>query len=195
MKQPGILVALALAGILAFQWVGWPPEAPSSGTSDASGGVGPVVPPPQLDLLAQIESQEAKDHYVSIIERPLFRPDRRPEPPPDAQPGPDVVQESTELSVFDLNAVLITPDIVSAWVRDPAQPKLRRLRIGDELQGWLVTGIQDDRVLFERQGRQDALILRDYSKAAPAVAPTPPARKALPRPPLRAPVRAEPPKQ
>ena len=88
-----------------------------------------------------------------------------------------------------------TPDIVSAWVRDPAQPKLRRLRIGDDLQGWAVLDIQEDRVLLERQGQQDALILRAYSKAAPASAPSPPARKALPRPPPRAPVRAEPPQQ
>ena len=107
-----------------------------------------------------------KDHYVSIIERPLFRPDRKPEPLSDEQPGPEIPEGSTELSAFDLNAVLITPDIVSAWVRDPAQPKLRRLRIGDDLLGWSVTDIQEDRVLLERQGQQDALILRDYSKAA-----------------------------
>lgn len=191
MKQTPLLVALVLLGILALQWIGWPPDAPSSATTDEAGSVEPIASPGQPDLLTQIETQETRDHYVSIIERPLFRPDRKPEPPVDEQPGPEIPQESTELSVFDLNAVLITPDIVSAWVRDPAQPKLRRLRIGDDLQGWLVTGIQEDRVLLERQGQQDALILRDYSKAAPAAAPPPPARKALPRPPPRAPVRAE----
>ncbi|WP_213379913.1 hypothetical protein [Allochromatium tepidum] len=195
MKQTPLLVALVLLGILASQWIGWPPEAPSSEASGETGGAQPVASPAQPDLLTQIETQEARDHYVSITERPLFRPDRRPEPPVDEQPGPEVAQESADLSVFDLNAVLITPDIVSAWVRDPAQPKLRRLRIGDDLQGWAVLDIQEDRVLLERQGQQDALILRDYSKAAPASAPSPPARKALPRPPPRAPVRAEPPQQ
>jgi general secretion pathway protein N len=193
MKQAPVLVALVLLGILTFQWIGWPPPAPSRESTNVPGTTEPVAPPTQPDLLARLDTGDTKDHYVSIIERPLFRPDRKPEPPSDEQSGPEVPQESTELSAFDLNAVLITPDVVSAWIQDPAQPKLRRLRIGDDLQGWSVTGILEDRVLLERQGQQDALILRDYSKASPATAP-PPARKVLPRPPPRAPVRAEPPK-
>ncbi|QGU32020.1 hypothetical protein [Thermochromatium tepidum] len=195
MKQAQVLVALALLGLLAFQWIGWPPDAPSDATTDETGGVEPVASPGQPDLLSQIETQESKDHYASIIERPLFRPDRRPEPPRDEQQGPDVLQENLDLSLFDLSAVLITPETVSAWVRDPAQPKLRRLRIGDDLNGWAVLEIQEDRVLLERQGQRDALILRDYSQGAPAVAPAPPAQKALPRLKPRAPVRVAPPQQ
>ena len=195
MKQAPILMALVLLGILTFQWIGWPPPAPSGESANRPVTTEPVAPPTQPDLLAQLDTGDTKDHYVSIIERPLFRPDRKPEPLSDEQPGPEIPEGSTELSAFDLNAVLITPDIVSAWVRDPAQPKLRRLRIGDDLQGWSVTDIQEDRVLLERQGQQDALILRDYSKASPAAAPPPPVRKALPRPPPRAPVRTEPPQQ
>ncbi|MTW22372.1 hypothetical protein [Allochromatium palmeri] len=193
MKYAPVLVALGLLAILTLQWLGWPPAAPLAEPGDAPAVVEAVATPLQPDLLTRLATPDTRDNYVAIIEHPLFRPDRQPEPPSDEQPAEPINEESVELSVFDLNAVLITPDMVSAWVKDPAQPKLRRLRIGDELQGWSVLNIQEDRVLLERQGQQDALILRDYSKPSPAAAP-PPTRKALPRPPPRAPVRAAPPK-
>ena len=193
MKQAPLLVALILLAILTFQWIGWPPSTPWSAPSSAPAAATSTAQPAQPDWLAQLEAPDARDNYVSIVERPLFRPDRKPEPPADEATSPPVSEGATELTVFDLNAVLITPDIVSAWVQDPAQPKLRRLRIGDDLQGWSVTDIQEDRVLLERQGQQDALILRDYSKPVPATAP-PPARKVLPRPPPRVPARPESPK-
>ncbi|MBK1717422.1 type II secretion system protein N [Thiocystis violacea] len=190
---PG-LIALALLGILVLQWTGWPPPTISP-EPDPEAGVAtdPASASSSPDLMARLESKDSKDskdNYASIIEQPLFRPDRKPEPPPDEDPasatGPE---ENVDLKALDLNAVLITPALASAWIRDPSQPKLRRLRIGDDLQGWSVRDILEDRVLLERQGKQDALILRDYVQTPPAPAPT-----ANPRRPPRAPVRAAPPK-
>jgi len=192
-KQMPILIAFILAVVLTLQWIGWRPttsthSASPSGTPETASNALPATE----DLLARIETPDPLDNYVSIIERPLFRPDRKPEPPSDDPSTESSFEDSVELATFDLTAVLITRDLLSAWVQDPAQPKLRRLRLGDDLQGWLVTGIQEDRVLFERQGRQNALLLRDYSQASPA-APPPSAPKGSRRPPPRLPVRAEPP--
>ncbi|MFD2112795.1 hypothetical protein [Thiorhodococcus fuscus] len=185
---PSILLFLLLA-VLALQWKSWPPTAPLAKVGDGSGqsaqpsSTGPSQPIP----LEQLKSLEDKDTYASVLERPLFRPDRRPLPPEDEAPEqPSTPETVAELDKVDLTAVLISPAVVSAWIRDPGQPKLVRLRIGDEYSGWSVQQIQEDRVLMERQGEEHALILRDYSKAPPtAPARVPP--KQRPRPDRAAP--------
>ena len=53
---------------------------------------------------------------------------------------------------MDVSAVIITPAVVSAWIRDPKAPDLKRVRLGDDLEGWSVKDIQSDRVVLERQG-------------------------------------------
>lgn len=189
---PG-LIALALLGILALQWMGWPPPPVSTEPGDEAGLTTDAASDSSSpDLMARLESKDSRDsrdNYVNIIEQPLFRPDRKPEPPPVEDPAAAALpEESGELQALDLSAVLIAPPLVSAWVRDPSQPKLRRLRIGDDVLGWSVLDILEDRVLLERQGKQDALILRDYAKTPPAPAPN-----ANPRRPPRAPMRAAPP--
>jgi len=165
---PGVLLLLLLA-VLALQWKSWPPTAPLG-----DGSSQPAQPsstaPSQPNPLERLKSLEDKDTYANVLERPLFRPDRRPLPPEEDVPEqPSTPDNAVELDTVDLTAVLISPALVSAWIRDPAQPKLVRLRIGDEYSGWSVQKIQEDRVLMERQGEEHALILRDYSKASPAV--------------------------
>jgi general secretion pathway protein N len=189
-KYAPAVVALALLAILALQWLRWPPPARQSPTTGGPAATESVAAP-QPDLLARLESKETKDSYASMTEHPLFRPDRKPEPPPDAEPAAPPGKDDAGLKLMDLSAVLITPSAVSAWVRDPSQPKLQRLRIGDDFKGWSVRQILEDRVLLERQGERDALILRDYSQMPPAAA-TPPSNQ---RRPPRAPVRAIPPKK
>jgi hypothetical protein len=174
---PGLLV-LALILVLGLQWKDWPPGPSRSGldTPSTTGSSAPVGSEP--DAAAQLPSPEPKDAYASVTDRPLFRPQRRPEEEvdPDAQASaePDV---ATSLDGMNLSAVIITPTLVSAWIQDPNAPKLRRLRIGDDLEGWSVQTILPDRILLERQGEQDALILRDYGKKPNPAAPTPVPRR------------------
>lgn len=184
------MIVLALLGLLVLQWKDWPPETsrPVAGEhAAAENGAASETPP---DPLARLKPAADRDSYASIVERPLFRPDRKPEPPPEeaptaaSAPGTDLA-----LDTLDLTAVMLTPTNVSAWVKDPSQPKLRRLRLGDEIEGWSVREILEDRVLLERQDEEYALVLRDYSKAPPTAAPMPIPR----RPPPRAPERAIPP--
>nr|WP_209262273.1 hypothetical protein [Thiorhodococcus minor] len=186
------MVVVVLVAVLTLQWLGWSPEAiapepqPTPTTAASLEGAASVEP----ELLAKLDAGEPKDSYASVVEHPLFRPDRLPEPPEDEEPEVDTTAESSqELDAVDLSAVLISPTVVSAWVRDPSQPKLQRLRIGDELMGWSVQSILEDRVLLERQGERDELILRDYSKTPPAAPPAAartPARRRPPRPPRAA---------
>jgi general secretion pathway protein N len=184
---PG-LVPLLLVAVLFIQWKDWPPGPSTAGLDQPlvqdPGGPGPGDPDDTARLLPPV----SKDSFASVIERPLFRPERRPEEPgaeePGAMPEPDL---SVALDSLDLSAVIITPTLVSAWVNDPSQPRLRRLRIGDDLEGWSVQEILPDRVLLERQGEVNALILRDYGKT-PTTAPQMP----IPRRPPRVLQRADP---
>ncbi len=184
-------VALALLSVLILQWLGWPPTLPAPDSSDQPMQPAPAVLEPQL--MAKLDASDPRESYTNITEHPLFRPDRKPEPPLEEEPSvPETSQEKLELSTIDLSAVLISPTVVSAWVRDPSKPKLQRLRIGDEFNGWAVRDILEDRVLLERQGERDALILRDYSKTPPSAASRPPAQR---RPAQRPPRPATPPRQ
>jgi general secretion pathway protein N len=169
-------VALGLLGLLWFQWRDWSPtpSMPSVQPGEQSGQVDSADEPGLSEMLLPPAS---RDDYVSVIERPLFLPDRRP--PPD-EPEEEVSTEEeapTDLDSMDLSAVLITPSLVSAWVRSPTEKEMIRLRIGMELEGWTVDDIQDDKLVLERQGETHELILRDYENAPPPIAPTPNPRR------------------
>lgn len=161
--QGGILLTLAL--MILYQWKDWPPTPPPAGLNDTSTPETAVAEESAPDPLDQLASPDTKDAYSSLTDRPLFRPERRPED--EAESVEESVPETdleASLAGMDLSAVVITPTLVTAWVKDPSQERLRRLRIGDEFAGWSVQTILPDRVLLERQGVQDALILRDYGK-------------------------------
>ncbi len=165
-KYAPAIIALALLAILALQWLRWPPPARQSPTTEGP-AVTASVAAPQPDLLARLESRETKESYASLTEHPLFRPDRKPEPPPEAEPAAPSGKDDAGLKLMDLTGVLITPSVVSAWVRDPSQPKLRSVygsetisRAGRSARSWKTVSCWSDRV------SEYALILRDYSQDA-----------------------------
>jgi hypothetical protein len=182
----GLLPIVSLAAgilILFLQWKDWPPDftemnVDGTGPTDLVDGDAPT-----LDALDALESETSKEAYATVVERPLFRPDRQPPPPEEeAVQASGAPELETSLDGMDLSAVIITPGLVSAWVKDPGSPKLRRLRIGDDFEGWSVNGILPDRVLLERQGVENALILRNYGQLAPSDPPLHGQRRP-PRPP------------
>jgi hypothetical protein len=185
---PG-LALFSVVLVLFFQWKDWPPGPSRVGLEAESSKDRNAVVEIELDPAEQLPPSDPKEDHASVIERPLFRPARRPDDPADGDQAdlssPDL---ETSLLGMDLSAVIITPTLVSAWVNDPSQPRLRRLRIGDELEGWSVQTILPDRVLLERQGIQDALILRDYSEISTSDPPrSPPRRMPRGRQPLESP--------
>ncbi|UHD14215.1 hypothetical protein [Thiocapsa bogorovii] len=187
---PGF-VLLALASTLFFQWKDWPP-GPSGAGLDSASSPGPnTLAGSEPDAATQLPPPDPKDAYASVTDRPLFRPQRRPEEEVDPEEQASAESDTaTSLEGMNLSAVIITPTLVSAWIQDPNEPRLRRLRIGDDLEGWSVQTILPDRVLLERQGEQDALILRDYGKTPSPAAPMP-----VPRRPPRVLQPADPPDQ
>ncbi len=95
--------------------------------------------------------------YRAIVERPLFRPGRRPEPPAPvvrAAVDPAAVEpEAGDLSPADpglafLGTVLHDGRIV-ALVALPDRTEPLRLTVGSEIAGWRVTGIEPTRLVIE----------------------------------------------
>jgi general secretion pathway protein N len=169
-----VLVAL-LVGVLALQWKDWPPAPSTAGLDVPAGAGGQSGVPGDPDPLARLTPPEPRDSYASVTERPLFRPERKPEEPQPEDAADETQPEvATNLDGMDVSAVIITPALVAAWIRDPKAPDLKRLRLGDDLEGWSVKEIQSDRVVLERQGELDELLLRDFTKAQAPAAPTPP---------------------
>lgn len=169
------MIPAALIAVLGLQWHAWPPPASQASLNEVASEPD-TIPQTDMDALAQLEPALPKDSYASIIERPLFRPERRPpeEEDLDGQTALDDLNDPenlVSLSGMDLNAVIITPTLVTAWVRDPSRSALRKLRVGDDVEGWMVDQILPDRILLERQGERDTLILRDYGSAAPETVP------------------------
>ncbi|HYN79173.1 MAG TPA: hypothetical protein VES73_15430 [Lamprocystis sp. (in: g-proteobacteria)] len=181
-----LVLTLALAGLLVFQWRDWPRPLPTTGTSSAKpdtatvdGGAAPDGPASRLAL------PESKETFASVAERPLFRPQRRPPDPPSVEPpAAPVPAEAGSLEGLDLSAVLISPGATMAWIKDPNAPDLKRLRPGDEHVGWSVKDILSDRLVLERQGETNELLLREFAKAqvTPPAGPTKAAPNAVPNP-------------
>lgn len=185
MRAVFALLALVLAAVLGWQWRDWPPPATQPRAEDAASAKVKTPQPPRENPLDLLTPLGEKEEYAVVTERPLFLPGRRPpseEPEEEVAPEPE---KAADLARLDLNAVLITPAGSSAWVRDPANKDLVRLRPGDDLEGWSVQEILSDRVLLERQGETDTLILRDYKNMPPPKPPRgrPAARKPPKKPP------------
>ncbi len=192
------LTAMLLAGVLVYQWSGWPPPPSSEGVNAGMGPDGGNGLDATEDLLARLTPPEDREAYASVTERPLFRPQRKPaEAEPEApEPAPET-QPAVDLAGLDLSAVVITPAVVSAWVRDNKGQELKRVRLGDELEGWAVKDILSDRLVLERQGERNELVLRDFTQTPPPIAPPPrarptPAAQRMPQRPIQRPTQTPP---
>lgn len=175
-------LAALLLGVLLLQWSDWDARPSLSvGADDGAQGTqaAPDALPNAADLLTPPAPQE---EYASIIERPLFLPDRRlPQEEVDqsvtAEEDAAPVDESAVQGI-DFNAVLLSAETNIAWIRLPKEPKLRRIREGDLVNGWTVADIRADRLSLRYQEAEKQIILRDYANAPKPIPPT-----RLPRPP------------
>lgn len=179
MKLGLLILAGVLAAILVREWAGWPPAPPQASDQGGQASLPEThkskAPASPNDLLLPLED---KEQYAVIMERPLFLPDRRP---PEDEPEENQEQKAetdADIASLDLNAILISPGEISAWIRDPKDKRLIHVKPGDGLHGWVVQKILSDRLVLQRQGENDTLVLRDYkNQPPPVVAPTPPGRQ------------------
>lgn len=118
-----------------------------------------------LNPLAALE----KGSLNGFRDLPLFTPSRRrPEPPPvieaEAPPPPaPVVRPPAPPPELKLAGVVLGPEGAVAIVQAVGETRAERLRLGDQKDGWLVTGIEADSLKLTLEDREQKYRLFDRS--------------------------------
>lgn len=151
---PALLACLVLTGLAAVQIVLPTDELPA-----AEDGLAPRRP-------ALVDVPTSQD-YPEIVARPLFTPGRRP------AAGDTAASEDESLVVIGIGT---TTDSSTALLRT-GEGQVRRIRVGDEVNGWTVATIEPAAVTLTRDGESRRLGLGGTATtAAPAdTAPVEPA--------------------
>jgi hypothetical protein len=139
--------ALVLLAAAALQLVlPWAPALP------ADAGHAALRAPDPRDPVRQ--------HYGSILHAPIFAPDRAP--------VADAEEVAGGLNGYVAMGIAAAGDTAAALVRGP-DGQVMRVRRGDSLAGWQLTGVDRTELTFERGG--DQRVLRLDGKAQRAQAP------------------------
>lgn len=156
-------VIVALSGLLLFQWSDWP--APTTWRL--------TMPPIQSDKdteqiqwaedAAALTETRSRENYLEVIERPLFVPDRKPIQPEAGGEQEPADEAITAVDSLDLLAIIITPSLARAWVRESPDKDHVELQLGEAISGWTVREIGRNSLVLERQGEKKRLQLRQYS--------------------------------
>lgn len=111
---------------------------------------------------------------TELVERPLFRPSRRPPepeaPPPEPEPEPEPPPDMN----LRLNSTIVTPQGSVAFFRDTEKDEFVRLAIGDAYEGWTLDIIVPEGVVLSARGEIVELRVRPRGAPDSGTAPDPP---------------------
>lgn len=169
MNRPTLFVLIALNVLFAAVLVGeWYAEKEVSEISQSPAKVSETQENelPELDLEATSEEQ-----YSDFVERPLFIKGRKPVAEPEPESTPVAVVKKVEALNWELTGIFATPKGVTAFFsRTGAKiPKdnYRKLKIGDELEGWKLSTMSPDNVTLSQTGETKVLPLRKVKPKTP----------------------------
>ncbi len=180
-----------LGGVLAYQWEHPPvrlpslqPPPPADPSTLPGVGPGQGAPEPPTGLPPMEVFQEALD-------RPLFDETRRPAPPEDVAEVEAVPEAPPQEEPFpanwNLTGIWNDGSGLTAMFVDNASKDVQHLRIGDQLESWIVTAIRPDGVDMGLRSEIHEIPLRVFKNEPAKVV-------AQPRVPIRRPgVRRPPP--
>jgi len=141
----------------------------------------PMQTPTTAAALANPVATLSLDRLAATRERPLFSPSRRPPPPPPepiaSHPPPP--PPPPNLTLF---GVVMDDEDAHAVVQTGSANKIRRLRIGDDIDGWKVSQIEQRRLVLSLDSRLATFTMfNPKGSPAPRLADNP--AQALPAPP------------
>ena len=152
-------LCVVLLGAAAAPWLGDPLD--HIGGPDAAGAVGapPAAAPLRLDT-------PPAESLALLVERPLFTATRRPPPagmiePAAAAPPPDT---SLILGRYRLSGVVVTPDRRLVLLTPKGGSATISVAKGETLDGWAVTEVEREFIVFERDARKKTYIVRDATE-------------------------------
>lgn len=155
-----LLAALSIWALWELLWSPTPLPAPQAAELRAT-----EVAPADRGLTKPLTD------YTATLVRPLFFAGRTPPPAEpastagagaDATSPPAATANATRLS---LSAVIVEHGERSALLIAAGQASSTRLKVGDTLAGWRLVSIEDDRVTVSSNGRDQALLLRQFDAA------------------------------
>jgi general secretion pathway protein N len=103
------------------------------------------------------------DRYDEITERPLFNRSRRPEAGQSTESAQAVESSS---SAFVLTGVILAARQRIALMHTQSDPKVRRIREGQEIGGWTLEQIKSDRVIMRHDFSTEVVKL-DFKRRTP----------------------------
>ena len=113
---------------------------------------------PVIDLLKQSE-----ENYQDLSTRPLFIKGRRAVIEPSKE-APQNIQITANTFDWQLNGVYTTANgltaLLSRAITKGTKTRYRKLIVGAEIDGWKLTEIKKDRVLFEQNNLSKELLLQ-----------------------------------
>jgi len=107
------------------------------------------------------------DRLSATRERPLFTPSRRAAPPPPVASTAPIESVAAPPHIA-LVGVVISVQGPRAVINDMALNKIARVRIGDEIDGWIVRQIEERLLVLSRDGRSTSYKLFSGDHAKPA---------------------------
>ncbi|PIW30000.1 MAG: hypothetical protein COW29_05210 [Rhodobacterales bacterium CG15_BIG_FIL_POST_REV_8_21_14_020_59_13] len=144
-------IAAALTVLVILRYTVW-----------SEGGNSVVIqpaPPPITNIAIREESGDFLppfSAFSAIQDRPLFRPDRRPEPVMVIEtPGQTTGQETQSEPEFVVIGTVTGPDGGVATLR--SQNETRRAYVGDTVEGWRVDAITGSGIEVSRNGDRFAM--------------------------------------
>lgn len=162
-----LVLLILCAGLGSLTWLGLRPP-PGGPAPDAERSMAPAAAPEAADPSSyQLPPLEA---YGSVLERPLFREDRRPAPPaaepasaPAVAAAPSAAEPERHLTL--VGVVTADPERF-AFLRTAAGEVLK-LHAGEELRGWTLEDIREDRVVLRSAAHGEQQLMMDWLAPVP----------------------------
>ncbi len=111
----------------------------------------------EVETLPEIKlAEKPLESYSHMVNRPLFTEGRKPIEEADDKP----TEEFTGNIELELTGIVETPEGTTAMLRDKLKQKNYRARKGDNVEGWDVDDVLDDKVIVRRGVNRKELPLR-----------------------------------
>ena len=149
----------------------------------------PIAPKPVVaSLLPEYTIVGGAAGHNEMVQRTLFNPTRRPAPVAQV-----AAAGTLQRGQFALTGTLIVDGKHTAFLREVAGNKPRRVLAGDRVNGMLVAEVKPDRVKLTLGDESEELLLRVGTNPRATVAPVAPPVAAVPQPPAAPQTAAVPP--
>ncbi|PCJ40019.1 MAG: hypothetical protein COA71_12690 [SAR86 cluster bacterium] len=113
------------------------------------------------------------NNYSIISDRPLFTVDRQPYqapiqelPPETTAPSSTPELEPEEEINFSIQGIILSPQTQIALLKLGNSSDVQRVRVGESIESWEITAIENNQVVIQKNGNVRTLLLIENSTNA-----------------------------